>query len=238
VLHRIMRAVLSWLSPPQLWGLRFGRWSYRYMSIYLKLTRDYEDYLLRLAFGSNVESDPLSVCVDTAYLDFNRTLHGISKLKNAEKLHGDAVDVLTKSLAELKEMLKVSIDQTTFDNWHEATCAKLISVYTGSHPVYGGQAQKWVNMILKYIYTLGEERISGFEAAYPYCHAPLDTKVIDGLAKYDFPALSCAWSRLDYHEYFERQKWIRNRFTLVPLEVEFPLWLGKAIKVKHVRKTK
>ena len=161
----MMRAVLLWLSSPQLWGRRFGHWSYRYISIYSKLTRDYEDYLLRLAFNSNVESDPLSVCVDTAYLDFNRTLHGISKLTNGEKLHTDAVDVLMNSLAELRATLKAEIDQTTFDNWHEATCSKLISVYTGSHTVYWGQAQKWVNMTLKYVYTLGEERISG--GGYP-----------------------------------------------------------------------
>jgi hypothetical protein len=236
MLHWMMRALLLRLWPPRLRGLRFGRWSYRYMSFYSKLTRDYEDYLIRLVFGPKVESYPLSVCVDTAYLDFNRTLHGIGQLANGEKLHEDAVEVLTKSLTELKEALKLSMDQTKFDNWHEATCAKLIAAYTGSHTVYGGQAQKWVNMTLKYVYTLGEQRISGFEGAYPYCHAPLDNIVIDGLAKYSFPALSCAWSRLDYQEYFDRQKWIRNKFALVPLDVEFLLWLGKAIELKHLRK--
>jgi hypothetical protein len=207
------------------------------MNFYSKLTRGYEDYLMRLVFGSKVETDPLSVCVDTAYLDFNRTLRGISKLENGAKLHTDAVDVLTNSLGELKETLKTPTDrQTTFDDWHDDTCAKLISVYNGSHTVYGGQVQKWVNMTLKYVYTLGEERISGFEVAYPYCHAPLDKIVIGQLAKYGFSALTRAWSRLDYHEYFERQKWIRNKFLLVPLDVEFLLWLGKAIEVKHLRK--
>ena len=43
----------------------------------------------------------------TAYLDFNRTLHGIRKVENGTKLHTDAVDVLTKSLAELQETLKI-----------------------------------------------------------------------------------------------------------------------------------
>lgn len=206
------------------------------MNFYSQLTRGYEDYLIRLVFGSKVETDPLSVCVDTAYLDFNRTLRGISKVENGAKLHTDAVNVLTDSLAELKETLKTLTDQTTFDDWHYETCAKLISVYDGSHTVYGGQAQKWVNMTLKYVYTLGEERISGFEAGYPLCHAPLDKIVIVQLTKYGFPALPCVWSHLDYHEYFERQKWIRNKFLLVPLDVEFLLWLGKPIEAEHLRK--
>ena len=206
------------------------------MNFYSRLTRGYEDYLVRLVFGPKIESDPLSVCVDTAYLDFNRTLRGINKVKNGAKLHTDAVDVLKKSLSELKEALKITPGQTTFDEWHEGTCAKLISVYDGSHAVYGGQAQKWVNMTLKYVYTLGEERISGFETVYPHCHAPLDNIVIDELAKFGFPALACVWSHLDYPDHFERQRWIRTRFILAPLDVEFLLWLGKTIEGGHLRK--
>jgi hypothetical protein len=205
------------------------------MNFYSKLTSGYEDYLIRLIFGSKVETDPLSVCVDTAYLDFNRTLRGISKVENGAKLHTNAVDILSNSLAELKEVLKTPADQTTFDDWHEDTCAKLISVYDGSYTVYAGQAQKWVNMTLKYVYTLGEERISGFEAAYPLCHAPLDKIVVGELVKLGFPRLTRVWSQLDYPEYFDRQKWIRNKFILVPLDMEFLLWLRKPIEVKHLR---
>jgi hypothetical protein len=206
------------------------------MKFYSKLTRDYEDYLMRLFFGPKLEGDPLTVCMETSYLDFCRTLRGISKLKNKEKLHTDALDVLTKSLAELKDTLKLAADQTAFDSWHKDTCKKLIVVYKDSHTVYGGQAQKWVNMTMKYVYTFGSEKISGFEAAYPLCHAPLDKSVIDGLMKFGFPALKGVWSHLDYPDYFERQKWIRNKFVLVPMDVEFRLWMGKAIEAEHLRK--
>jgi hypothetical protein len=205
------------------------------MTFYSKLKPAYEDYLLRLIFGSKVETNPLSVCVDTAYLDFNRTLRGISKVENGAKLHTDAVDFLSSSLEELRETLKTPTSQKTFDDWHEDTCAKLISIYEGSYTVHGGQAQKWVNMTLKYIYTLGEERIVGFEGAYTLCHAPLDKIVVSALAKFGFPKLSRVWSQLDYSEYFARQKWIRNKFTLVPLDVEFLLWLGKTIELSHLR---
>jgi hypothetical protein len=206
------------------------------MTFNSKLTPYYEDYLLHLYFGSVVETDPLTVCVDKAYLDFNRTLHGIRKLPDGSKLHAAAVGGLKSSLADLKEMLQKGIDQSTFDAWHEDTCKKLIAVYDKSHTFYGGQTQKWVNMTLKYIFTLGEERISGFDRAYPYCHAPLDRIVVEGLAKFGFPPLTCFWSRLDYREYFERQQWIRNNFILVPLDVEFLIWLGKPIEERYLRK--
>jgi hypothetical protein len=200
------------------------------------LTRDYEDYLVRLIFGAKVENDPLSVCVSTAYLDFNRTLRGISKVQNGARLHTNSVDVLTESFAELQEILKTPTDQTTFDDWHKEACASLISVYDGSFKVHSGQAQKWINMTLKYFYTLGEERVPGFQGAYQLCHAPLDKIVVDGLVKLGLPPLTSVWSQIDYSEYFDRQKWIRNKFSLVPLDVEFLLWLGKPIGVEHFRR--
>jgi hypothetical protein len=127
------------------------------MGFYSKFTREYEDYLIRLIFGVKVENDPLSVCVSTAHLDFNRTLRGIGKVQNGAKLHKDSVDVLTESFGKLREILKTPTDQAAFDDWHREACASLISVYDGSFKVYGGQAQKWVNMTLKYFYTLGDE---------------------------------------------------------------------------------
>jgi hypothetical protein len=206
------------------------------MNFYSKLTPIYEDYLLRLIFGSTVETDPLSVCVNTAYLDFNRTLRGISKVQTGAKLHTDAVGLLITSVEELKTALGTTTTQASFDDWHRDTCMKLISIYEGSFTVFGGQAQKWVNMTLKYVYTLGAKRISGFEAAYPLCHAPLDNIVLEGLAKVGLPKLSCAWSQLDYDEYFNRQEWIRETFMLPPLDMEFLLWLGRPLEPEHLRK--
>lgn len=199
------------------------------------LTRtDYEDYLIRLYFGSN--TDLLSACLGRAYLDFNRTLHGLKNLSNADKLHSKATNHLQAAITELQVRLPNPIDPTTFDNWHKDTCRGLIAVYSGyGYHLYVGQAQKWVNMTFKYIYTLGEERVSGFEPAYRYCHIPLDNIILDVLAEYSFPSLNCSWSRLDdYDEYFMRQAWIRRTFVLAPLDVEFMLWLGKPVEIKEM----
>ena len=180
------------------------------MTAYSILTRaDYEDYLIRLYFGS--ESNPLSACVNRAYLDFNRTLHGIRTLNNAKELHGKTVNGLKGAIAKLKARLTNPIASAEFDDWHRATCNKLILFYKdyGYH-LFVGQAQKWVNMTMKYVYTLGEERVSGFNHAYPYCHIPLDNIILGQLTKYNFLPLTCTWSRLDdYNEYLKRQVWVR-----------------------------
>jgi hypothetical protein len=33
----------------------------------------------------------------------------------------------------------------------------------------------------------------------------------------------------DYDDYLERQRWVRSRFSLSPLDVEFCLWLGRPL---------
>ena len=85
-----------------------------------------------------------------------------------------------------------------FDDWHRQACETLSAVYreNGYPFFYVGQAQKWLNMTLKYIFTLGAERITGFDDCYAFCHAPLDNVLIRQLGKYGFPPLATRWSRM------------------------------------------
>lgn len=196
------------------------------------LTRtDYENYLVYLYFGS--DQDLLKACINRAYRDFNRTMHGFGKFEKAGQLYYEAVILLKESLNGLKVLSSTkSMTVEVFDNWHKTTCEKITALYDekGFH-LFIGQAQKWVNMTLKYIFTVGEERVEGFSFAYPFCHVPLDNILFEQLKKYDFPALECAWSRLDnYDEYLQRQIWLRKKFALAPMDVEFMLWLGQEIK--------
>jgi hypothetical protein len=191
---------------------------------------DYENYLIYLYFGSR--SDLLTACINRAYRDFNRTLHGFGGLENASDIYKLAVNTLASSLESLKSIAAGEISADIFDDWHKTTCESLISVFgSNDYHLFVGQAQKWVNMTLKYIFTVGEQRIAGFEPVYPYCHVPLDNILLEQLQQYDFPALNCAWSRLDnYGAYLEKQKWVRQRFSLLPMDVEFKLWLGQEIE--------
>jgi hypothetical protein len=45
---------------------------------------DYENYLVYLYFGS--DQDLLKACINRAYRDFNRPLHGFGKFENADEL--------------------------------------------------------------------------------------------------------------------------------------------------------
>ena len=127
------------------------------MMLLSKLTKDYEEYLLRLIFRREID---LAACMKVAYGDFNRTMDGFGKEPDKEDIHAKAVKVLTDSLTALKARLENPMAQSDFDNWHRKTCEDLIAVY-GNFPFHAGQAQKWINMTLKYIFTVGEEHIPG-----------------------------------------------------------------------------
>lgn len=201
------------------------------------LTRaDYDNYLIYLYFGS--DPDLLNSCISRAYRDFNRTLHGFGNLKSGAETYHQAVESLKDSLDGLKNIPASQISTELFDDWHKTTCNQLTSLFKHhGHHLFIGQAQKWVNMTMKYIFTLGEERIAGFGAAYAYCHVPFDNILLKQLGKYGFPLLNCAWSRLDrYDEYLEKQNWIRQKFSVAPMDVEFLLWLGEEIEPGKIRR--
>jgi hypothetical protein len=200
------------------------------------LTRsDYVDYLVYLYFGS--DPDLLNACINRAYRDFNRTLHGFGRLKNGGEIYRLAVDVLKDGVLGLQNLPASQVSADGFDAWHKTTCERMISIYKNhGYRFFVGQAQKWVNMTMKYVFVLGEERLAGFEPVYAHCHVPLDNILLRQLERYGFPGLSCAWSRLDdYGEYLQRQSWIRAKFLLAPLDVEFLLWGGRAIPPEYVR---
>ncbi|HET58766.1 MAG TPA: hypothetical protein ENN32_00140 [Chloroflexi bacterium] len=196
-----------------------------------KLTRtDYEDFLIRIYIGT--DQDFFTGCINRAYLDFNRTMHGFAKFDPERKIYNKAVTLIRKSLDDLRALcLPQPMTVGVFDDWHKATCLKIMDYFeTNNFHLYVGQAQKWVNMTMKYIFVLGEQRIPGFGSVYPYCHVPIDSILQKSLENYGYPPLHCAWSRMDdYEDYFQRQNWIRQRFALAPLDVEFILWMGQEL---------
>src|ERR1700730_8802071 len=95
-----------------------------------------------------------------------------------------------------------------------------------------GHGQKWINMTFKYLFVMGDTRVPGFLHLYDLCHVPFDIIFIDALREnHDFENLPCAWSKLDnYNIYLNRQRWVRDRFNLSPLDVEFRLWMGQSLQ--------
>jgi hypothetical protein len=188
---------------------------------------DYEDYLIHLIFGA--EGDHLQKCLRRAYLDFNRTLHGIRKNENIYQAGADALRRRFESI----QRAEIST-QDQFDEWHKDSCVKLAAEYEerGYSSLYVGQAQKWLNMTFKYIFVFGEERVPGYSHLYGFCHVPLDNILLEAVENHSFEPLLCAWSRLnDYEVYLNRQRWFRSNFPQAPLDVEFSLWMARPLTI-------
>ena len=169
-----------------------------------------------------------------AYRDFSRTLHGLTKLKFSK----DEVDEKRKEFEKILfdivhevRSLKEFSSQDEFDKWHEEKCKLLkenfreIMKYEN---IYIGQCQKWINMTLKYLFMLGENRISGIETNYRFFHVPIDNIIQDEfLEKYQIAKLEKPWSRTeDYDKYLNYQKEIRQKIggSEIPLQLEIKLF--------------
>ncbi|GLI06723.1 hypothetical protein YDYSG_27530 [Paenibacillus tyrfis] len=188
---------------------------------------DFEDFFIRTYFGEF--EDYIDASIRRAYLDFNRTLHGMAGLERREELFEESRKFLRSKIDSLKDK---DIDLTEFDQWHYQACMGLKQIYTTySYTFNIGQAQKWINMTLKYMFALREERVGGYTEVYQFCHIPIDNIILDKFRKYNMPKFfNCKWSRInDYQmEYLSFQKWIRSTFPqFIPLELEFLLWLNK-----------
>jgi len=186
---------------------------------------EYFDFLVRCYFGEGVHL--LKMAVDRAYLDLNRTLHGFATHINADLLREESHGLM---ISLVKRLQGKRMTQAAFDRWHLKSCKELRNCFwLGNFDKFTyGQAQKWINMTLKYIFTIGEKRLPGFESCYPFAHIPIDNVFMDALQVYKKVGLPGAWSRIDdYEVYFKLQKEIRVIFpNSNPLDVEFRLWIS------------
>lgn len=183
---------------------------------------DQADFLLRLYFGSG--DDDLTRAIRRAYQDLSRTVYGIGAHPEARPL---AQETLRLELEALPTRDDVAA-QSSFDAWHEDVCYKLSVAYEkgGYFGFCVGQAQKWLNMALKYIYVFGEARLPGYAGLYGFCHVPIDNIVLNS-SEFEGLAQFCeAWSRITrYSDYFAFQVAVRKRFpSSPPLAVEFRVW--------------
>jgi len=187
---------------------------------------DQHKYLLRVYFGST--TDPLSGCINRAYRDFNRTLHGFAELAKGKGLYDQGSAVVRSFLSGLVSSPGACSDQPTFDAQHRTACVQLCDSYsTGGFADFRvGQAQKWLNMALKYVFVFGGHHLPGYTRVFELAHIPLDNIILERLRSYGVPRLTTAWSRItSYDEYMGIQNWVRSTFLgSSPLAVEFQLW--------------
>ena len=156
---------------------------------------------------------------------------------------------------------EISFENSDFDDWHKAKCEEIKEKMNGNYETVNnsdekvlnksftiGQAQKWVNMTLKYLWLLdalpqniGEKDL----------HVPIDSYIIeiayDNKNKFD-NALGLekkpekSWSKLsEYEDYFgtqkdyfviqkEIRKAIKNTNETIPIKWESLAWIEVAEK--------
>ncbi|MFC0316940.1 hypothetical protein [Olivibacter oleidegradans] len=159
--------------------------------------------------------------INRAYRDLARTLHN---LKRTDSVHGKFKAHLLSTINDVcSKKLK---DQKEFDVWHEQRCLLLIEEYRKSidYKLFIGQAQKWINMSLKYLVALGDKRIPGIITNYHLFHIPIDNIIQEHFLLSDkIKKISGSWSRIDdYTVYMQYQIKIRESYPgEAPLNVEF-----------------
>lgn len=190
---------------------------------------DIVNSLRGLYFGSALGEGEYKAAVFRAYLDFSRTIKFCNAMNDQRlKRKEDIVSLFEKQIKELHSR-SVST-QEDFDAWHGEVCENIIKKYNGVATLTYGQAQKWVNMTIKYLYLLSAE---SFEKEFSFLHIPIDRYVIDAAKKLGVKKPGVAWSALEEGQYKAYQQALRTAIqkedpNTAPLRWEFRSWLEAA----------
>lgn len=190
-----------------------------------------EDFWIRCYLGSTKDHKIEELVINRAYRDLNRTIHGMKNIPaDISKLQYSALSkLLLESISKL--MNSDFKNHQDFDTLHEQQCNQLIRAFDAAYKKYQmhlniGQAQKWINMSIKYFYALGEKRHSFQVKNLNYFHIPIDNIIQERLKEKGLIPLKNKWSRIEvYSEYINYQKQVRDiKPERIPLELEFELF--------------
>ena len=155
------------------------------------------------------DEDCFSWASSKAYLDMNRTLTFRDIPKNDSQKEINRVNAQRKAwMDQGTEIIKqeMSTPAADFHAWHKGVCRKLIALYAMDKLVSRehnkrteqpagltyGQAQKWLNMTLKYLWLLHRLHLITDEATARFIrtheksfHVPLDSYILRYVAKQD-----------------------------------------------------
>lgn len=153
-----------------------------------------------------------------AYADMaRRTLRIKENSKERIALKKSATEILRQAVEDLKN------DSSDFPKWHEKSCNALIACYGGQ--LSYGQAQKWLNMLLKYLYVYdvnGYETLFSSREGIAALDMPVDSKVIEALhRKYTVKPPTAGWSVWDRNTYRAYQAAARSALHNAP-DIENP----------------
>lgn len=198
-----------------------------YTAEFTSVDTDILDFLKVLYFGS-IEN-PFDAASRRAYLDFNRTIRFMGTPDSERAVLRETVTAYLKQ--EITRMATDDIvNQKAFDEWHRGVCEHIRSVYhTQNIEFFYGQAQKWLNMTIKYLFVLGAV---SFDNVFKYLHIPIDNYIFDiAKAEYGIAVPKVRWSRWDDYtgQYLAYQEKLRSVISgYEPLRWEFKYWMKSA----------
>ncbi len=191
--------------------------------------RQQRTFLIRMYFGAEDEKGGFT---RRAYLDLSRTLHDLATVPSREDMKARATDCLRNSLLDLTKMQPSTPEtlRAEFDQWHERTCRDIMRCFEGFDHFHYGQAQKWLNMTIKYRWFFSDsDPLNGWFSA---AHIPVDAFVLRAAEEHEIrPTTQAPWSRWDAPEYKTFQERIRayaKKCGVTPLEVEHCWWMKQS----------
>lgn len=172
----------------------------------------------------NFVDDNIIAASRRAYRDMNRTLRLNGANSSTFRVK---IDNLLKTQFESLKTQKIT-RQDDFDEFHEALCNDMIAIFTIGDGLTYGQAQKWLNMTVKYIYIIQGDNVFGI---MKFAHIPLDNYIFKSLKNYLGIKASGLdpWSQIsNYNKYLAFQKEVRDKINgnTSPLEWELGHWLN------------
>lgn len=182
---------------------------------------------------SDVTSDEVIDSVARrSYADLQRTIHGFSTHPAKAKIK----DYTHATLRTFVANLDTCNSQEEFDKRHDQWCTSICEHFGQfSHPdrdimFHYGQAQKWLNMTLKYLAVLDHPQV---QRVYTYLHVPVDKYVYHEAAAAGIkrPPWPHAWSKLDREKYLNYQHSLREMVASTPyscpLDWESDVWVTR-----------
>lgn len=194
---------------------------------YVSVDKDVLDFFKVIYFGAI--TDPMAATSDRAYRDLNRTIRFKDMPQEKRDFLRHSVTALFKK--EIPELVQFGVDdQNGYDSWHYHVCCKIRTYYRDAEVEFHyGQAQKWLNMTMKYLYVSGEYT---FDGLFQYLHVPIDNYVFSIANKeLGIPQPTVPWSRWDDYnrQYMAYQTSLRSRIRgYYPLRWEFKFWMKEA----------
>lgn len=177
----------------------------------INIDKNIYEFFVVTYFGSG--DDIFDLVTNRAYLDLNRTIRFNGLPEVYRDLMKKKVAIIIRN--EILELFNLKqCNQIIYDNWHLNLCEKIKSVYKSDGVDFHlGQSQKWINMTMKYLYVLNDDRVNQL---LKYLHVAVDNYIIEYVCKFlSFSKPKIAWSRQDnYDEYLNLQEKIR--------EISFP----------------